>query len=795
MKKLGSFLLGFFIAATSAVLGQVPINGLPEAHIPLTGNETVVMNQANTGCPVGGCTVQAPVSSFAIGVNDLTAGTGITLTPNPILSSGVISLTNPVPTVAAPSATIGLTPIDGSTGNFMDAGSAPALSQSISPTMIGNWNFTPSSGIGLTATAVANSFAAKLIGTTGTGTSDGLDLQAGTNASDTTLLIQNAAASQSYLKMFGDGGIVLNGATGGDKGPGTMNTTQTYINGVAVGTGSGSVTSVGMTVPTCFSITGTPVTTSGVLALGMTGATTTVLQGDGTCIAKSSLVAVPGGSTTQMQYNNGGVFGGASNFTYNNTTEDLAIGAPTSGIPLSLTQTAASNSAALQLTASGTGSGYISFTDGSSGSNRNWYLGTSLGGSNNFSLVDNTAGTTPFSVSSTGTVTIAIPSSADALVVNGLSGAYSTEVVGGSTAGSSFGLVVLAGTNSSDNAFDVQNRAGTTNMLLVRGDGSGELGAGASASALTWSAAGDIGVNTPTSGTALAVAGAASNNAMTISSPNTAGSSFGLLVAAGTNASDRSVLFQNATGSNLFEVTGSGQTLMGFGGAGDVFNNNGNVAFGAPTSGSTLALAGAANASTLQLNAPNTTGQSFGATLVAGTNSSDWVLFGQSAAGVNLFEFHGDGGVTVGAPTGGDQGLGTVNMTGCFVNGVACAATTQTTTTASIGTSGVCTTGVTAGNMRFVKTGNTVTASWSGTQMLCAVASAVNTISFASTIPSGYIPTNTNGCVEEFTTSTAGYPVQANFTSAGAVSISVFLGGTNQTTWDSAGGSCTYVLN
>lgn len=52
--------------------------------------------------------------------------------------AGVISWASvTVPTSANPSASIGLNQINGATGHFMDAGSAPALSQSITPTWTG----------------------------------------------------------------------------------------------------------------------------------------------------------------------------------------------------------------------------------------------------------------------------------------------------------------------------------------------------------------------------------------------------------------------------------------------------------------------------------------------------------------------------------------------------------------------------------------------------------------------------------------------------------------------------------
>jgi hypothetical protein len=57
----------------------------------------------------------------------------------------------------------------------------------------------------------------------------------------------------------------LTGATGGNKGSGSLNAAALFINGVAVGTGSGSVTSVGLALPSIFNVSGSPVTTSGTL--------------------------------------------------------------------------------------------------------------------------------------------------------------------------------------------------------------------------------------------------------------------------------------------------------------------------------------------------------------------------------------------------------------------------------------------------------------------------------------------------------------------------------------------------
>lgn len=101
-----------------------------------------------------------------------------------------------------------------------------------------------------------------------------------------------------------------------------------------IGTGLGSVTSVSLIMPSGFSVSGSPVTTSGSLTVttnlsGIIAGTgtgfTTVTLGPGLNYANGVLSATgggggggstpPGGTTGQVQYNNGGNFGGISGVT------------------------------------------------------------------------------------------------------------------------------------------------------------------------------------------------------------------------------------------------------------------------------------------------------------------------------------------------------------------------------------------------------------------------------------------------------------------------------------------------
>jgi hypothetical protein len=73
----------------------------------------------------------------------------------------------------------------------------------------------------------------------------------------------------------------------------------------------------------------------------------------------------------------------------------------------------------------------------------------------------------------------------------------------------------------------------------------------------------------------------------------------------------------------------------------------------------------------IALNGGSAAGQSYGLQINAGVNSSDIALDVNSKAALNLLTVYGDGGMTVGAPTGGDRGAGTINVSGAlYINNV-----------------------------------------------------------------------------------------------------------------------------
>jgi len=89
-------------------------------------------------------------------------------------------------------------------------------------------------------------------------------------------------------------GTLVGAPVGGAQGVGTINATGLFVNGVAVGTGAGSVTSINATGDTTgLTFTGGPITTSGTLTLGGTLAIANGGTGAITAAAARTALSVP----------------------------------------------------------------------------------------------------------------------------------------------------------------------------------------------------------------------------------------------------------------------------------------------------------------------------------------------------------------------------------------------------------------------------------------------------------------------------------------------------------------------
>jgi len=85
-----------------------------------------------------------------------------------------------------------------------------------------------------------------------------------------------------------------------------------------------------------------------------------------------------------------------------------------------------------------------------------------------------------------------------------------------------------------------------------------------------------------------------------------------------------------------------------------------------------LTLMGGSGSYAFTADGSSSLGNSYGLEINAGTNGSDVAFLVNNQAGSTVFfKITGAGGVTVGSPTGGSQGLGTINAAGLYVNGVA----------------------------------------------------------------------------------------------------------------------------
>lgn len=104
----------------------------------------------------------------------------------------------------------------------------------------------------LTIKQLGSSFALLVKGL-GFGTDFGVSIQAGAGNTETPLSVQSFAGS-NFFKIFGDGSIVAGLATGGNKGPGTLNVPTLWLNGNVV---LGGVTSTGAQTAT-FTATNKP---------------------------------------------------------------------------------------------------------------------------------------------------------------------------------------------------------------------------------------------------------------------------------------------------------------------------------------------------------------------------------------------------------------------------------------------------------------------------------------------------------------------------------------------------------
>lgn len=243
------------------------------------------------------------------------------------------------------------------------------------------------------------------------------------------------------------------------------------------------------------------------------------------------------------------------------------------------------------------------------------------------------AGTAALTIGAAGTVLISAPSAGLAFGVNGFANSYTAQFLGDPTSGQSLGVRINAGTTTADAALVVQNQGATTTFFEINGIG-------------------NVAIAAPTAGVTLLVNGIS----------NTQGFQYvgdGVTVAIQTASTPQGIIGTTSNHPLNISTNNSGRITIAAAG---------NVTVNTPTSGVGLTVNGLANQNNTNFVSPNTSSQSFGPQINAGTNSSDRAFIVQNAAGTNLWQVYGDGSLASGAQTA--AGPGSINASAFLIGGV-----------------------------------------------------------------------------------------------------------------------------
>lgn len=477
----------------------VKVTDLSVATLPLHGDEVVMVDQ-------GGVSKQTTVGEIS---PSMTASF-LTLGPDPVLALERIFTPDPTTLIAVdngpgntytlavnptfftgfsnPTALVGLTPVNGSAVTAMRSDASPALDQGIAPTWIGQhqWGLPLRAPDGLVGTP-GYTFTSDQdtglyhVGANSLGIATGGALRLTIDTADITSTLPflapdgSAAAPAFAFAAGGTSGLYRIGA--GDIGLATSGVLRWDVSTTAITSTLQRLGQAGTAGAPAYSFSGDPntgiysvgaddlgVSTGGTLRfdISTTGITSTL-----PFLGAAGAVGAPeysfSGDTNTGIYSIGaddlGLATGGVLRLELASSGAVSVKAATAAVSFSVTGAANQNSQLIQANSTASQSFGLQVNGGTNSSD--WCANFASAG-----------GTSMVKIKGDGTILVAPPtSSSTAVTINAVSNQYGLDIETTTTAGQSFGLRMLAGTNSSDSALNIANAAGTLELFFVRGDG------------------------------------------------------------------------------------------------------------------------------------------------------------------------------------------------------------------------------------------------------------------------------------------------------------------------------------